>query len=190
MISFQYVLSGQSTQTSSSCNHVSSLRPDENSKENRIQQSLSFPVCHIFICFYKNNRLVMNCMSSKTHSLSFFACLHRICFSTRSPFVQLCWRRQSINFDLTSAPAQQVFWKQRDTINPTRSMFTGKQNVISPTIYQVFDRKQKPAGISFTSVSCDASGQKSWNHSLREEKGGGGRVRGRSSRWFWLRGYR
>ncbi len=60
---------------------------------------------------------------------------------------------------------------ERHSINPMKNMFTGKQNVINLTIYQVFNRKQKPAGISLTSVSCDANGQKSWNHSL-ERRGG------------------
>lgn len=66
------------------------------------------------------------------------------------------------NFDLTSTPAQQVFLKaETHVINPMKNMFTGKQNVINPTNYQVFHRKQKPAGILLTSVSCDADGQKS-----------------------------
>lgn len=35
-----------------------------------------------------------------------------------------------------------------------------------PPSTSLFDRKQKPAGILLTSVSRDASGQKSWNHSF------------------------
>lgn len=38
-----------------------------------------------------------------------------------------------------------------------------------PPSTSLFDRKQKPAGILLTSVSRDASGQKSWNHSFTAE---------------------
>lgn len=105
-------------------------------------------MAHIYL-FYEHYKIFTNQMSTKRY--------FSLCNLSRYLFFS-----SSINFDLLSAPAQQVFLKvERHSINPMKNMFTGKQNVINPTIYQVFDRKQKPAGISLTSVSSDANGQKS-----------------------------
>lgn len=83
-------------------------------------------------------------------------------------------------FDIRPGAAG-VLKAEGHSINPMKNMFTGKQNVINPTIYQVFDRKQNPAGISLTSVSCDANGQKSWNHSLERRGGIEGESQGGSN---------
>lgn len=73
---------------------------------------------------------------------------------------------------------------QTHSINPMKNMFTGKQNVINSTNYQVFDRKQKPARILLTSVSCDARPTKDMKSLAREAEWVGGRKRKRKSRWF------
>lgn len=110
-------------------------------------------------------------------------------------FLTLCYpamlERQEYQlwFDVRPGTAG-VLKAERHSINPMKNMFTGKQNVIGLTIYQLFDRKQKPAGISLTSVSCDTIEKKSWNHSLERWRRNGEGEREKESTWFQLECYR
>lgn len=138
------------------------------------------PLWRTFICF----------MSIAKYSQ--IICL----FFTLYSFLLLIFRFDSFFYTTMSETWEYPLWfnirpgaagvlkAERHSINPMKNMFTGKQNVINPTIYQVFDRKQKAAGILPTSVSCDANGQKSWNHSLERQGGTEGRERNKSQGGF------
>ena len=117
---------------------------------------------YLFHEHYKALQKILCQVKDIFHSV-FFAIIYFSVWLFLCAVMSETWEYQ-LWFDICPGMAG-VLKAERHSINPMRNMFTGKQNVINPTIYQVFDRKQKPAGISLTSVSCDASGQKSWNHS-------------------------
>lgn len=126
-------------------------------------------MAHIYL-FYEHYKTFTSYMSTKRY---FSLCMlsHYLFFGFTFLWTVVSEMLEyQLWFDICPSAAG-VLKAERHSINPMKNMFTGKQNVINPTIYQVFDRKQKPAGISLTSVSCDANGQKSWNHSLERQRG-------------------
>lgn len=93
-------------------------------------------------------------------------------------FVRQRRRRESINFWSDIHPGAAGVFESGETLHKSDEEHVHRQTKCHRPDHlpALFDRKQKPAGISLTSVSCDANGQKSWNYSLerwRERLKGG-----------------
>lgn len=141
---------------------------------------VTLPSWHTFICFTSITKYSQ--ITCQPNDIFHFVCFPITSFSAGLSFalaMSETWEYQ-LWFDICPSAAG-VLKAERHSINPMKNMFTGKQNVINPTIHQVFDQKQKPAGISLTSVSCGANGQKSWNHSLERRGGMEGEREGSNS---------
>lgn len=99
-----------------------------------------FSMPHIHL-FYERYKIFTTCMSTKRYFFSFCMPSHYLFLGP----ILLCTvvlktGEYQLWFDIRHGAAG-VLKVERRSINPMKNMFTGKQNVINPTIYQGFRSK-------------------------------------------------